>query len=162
MTFERTEAITLTIGGTATAGVDFTLVNEGGQALTAPYRIAFPPGVSSVTATIRVADDEDDEEPDEDISIGASLARRAASLGAVEIVVQASPNSRCSQPSPAELRIRRHQAPPVMKSRDAGPGATLATALSPLPHAPPTRNPQRRSLAVVPVAPARPIAHMEG
>ena len=89
VTFERTETINLAVAGTATPGVDFTLVDEGGRALTAPYAIAFPPGVSSVTATIRVADD-GDQEPDEDISIGASLARRGEPLGAVEIVVAAS------------------------------------------------------------------------
>ena len=97
VTFERTETINLAIAGTATPGVDFTLADEGGRALTAPYRIAFPPGVSSVTATIRVADDAD-EEPDEDISITASSARRGEPLGAVEIVVQASSGSGPPEP----------------------------------------------------------------
>ncbi len=92
VTFERTQTINLSIGGTATPGDDFTLVNEGGQALTAPYRIAFPPGVSSVTATVHVTDDTDPE-PDEDITIAATLARRGEPLGAVEIVVQASSGS---------------------------------------------------------------------
>ena len=89
VTFQRTEAINLAIAGTATPGVDFTMVDEGGQTLSAPYAIAFPPGVFSVTATIHVTDDAD-AEPDEDISIGASFARRGEPLGTSEIVVAAS------------------------------------------------------------------------
>ena len=89
VTFQRTETINLAIAGTAMPGVDFTVVDEGGQALSAPYAIAFPPGVSSVTATVHVTDDADTE-PDEDISIGASFARRGEPLGANEIVIAAS------------------------------------------------------------------------
>ena len=94
VTFQRTEAINLAIAGTATPGVDFTVVDEGGQALSAPYAIAFPPGVSSVTATVHVTDDAD-AEPDEDISIGASFARRGEPLGTSEIVVVASDALSC-------------------------------------------------------------------
>ena len=89
VTFQQTETINLAIAGTATPDVDFTLVDEGGQALSAPYAIAFPPGVFSVTATVHVTDDADPE-PDEDISIGASLARSGEPLGTSEIVVAAN------------------------------------------------------------------------
>ena len=92
VTFQRTETINLAIAGTATPGVDFTLVDESGRTLTAPYAIAFPPGVSSVTATVHVTDDTD-AEPDEDISIAASSARRGEPLGTTKIVVQASSGS---------------------------------------------------------------------
>ena len=94
VTFQRTETINLVSAGTATPGVDFTLVDEGGQALSAPYNVAFPPGVSTVTATIRVTDDAD-EEPEEDISISASFARRNQPLGAREVVVAASDGPGC-------------------------------------------------------------------
>ena len=70
------------------------MVDEGGQALSAPYAIPFPPGVSSVTATVHVTDDAD-AEPDEDISIGASFARRGEPLGTSEIVVLASDALSC-------------------------------------------------------------------
>ena len=99
VTFQRTETINLAITGTATPGVDFTLADESGRTLTAPYAIAFPPGVSSVTATIHVTDDTD-AEPDEDISITASLARRGEPLGTSTIVVQASSGS---GPPPPEV-----------------------------------------------------------
>ena len=92
VTFQRTETINLAITGTATPGVDFTLVDESGRTLTAPYAIAFPPGVSSVTATVHVTDDIDPE-PDEDIAIAASSARRGEPLGTTKIVVQASSGS---------------------------------------------------------------------
>ena len=98
VTFQRTETINLAIAGTATPGVDFTVVDEGGQTLSAPYAIAFPPGVVSVTATIHVTDDAD-AEPDEDISIGASFARRGEPLGTSEIVVAASDASGCLRDS---------------------------------------------------------------
>ena len=102
VTFQRTETINLAIAGTATPGIDYTLANESGQTLTAPYAIAFPPGVSSITATIHITDDTDTE-PDEDITITASLARRGEPLGAVEIVVQASSDSGPPPPPPPEV-----------------------------------------------------------
>jgi hypothetical protein len=98
VTFQRTETINLAIAGTATPGVDFAVVDESGQALSAPYAIAFPPGVLSVTATIHVTDDAD-AEPDEDISIGASFARRGEPLGTSEIVVVASDAPGCPRGS---------------------------------------------------------------
>ena len=98
VTFQRTETINLAISGTATPGVDFTVVDEGGQALSAPYAIAFPPGVFSVTATVHVTDDAD-AEPDEDISIAASLIRRGEPLGTSEIVVAASDALSCPRGS---------------------------------------------------------------
>ena len=98
VTFQRTETIDLAIAGTATPGVDFTLVDEGGQTLSAPYAIAFPPGVFSVTVTVHVTDDAD-AEPDEDISIGASFARRGEPLGTSEIVVVASDAPGCPRGS---------------------------------------------------------------
>ena len=109
VTFQRTEAINLAIAGTATPGVDFTMVDEGGQTLSAPYAIAFPPGVFSVTATIHVTDDAD-AEPDEDISIGASLARRGEPIGTSEIVVAASDALRlpeCQHPRRIHILLPR-------------------------------------------------------
>ena len=94
VTFQRTETIDLAIAGTATPGVDFAVVDESGQALSAPYSIAFPPGVFSVTATVHVTDDAD-EEPDEDISIGASFARSGEPLGTNEIAIAASDAPGC-------------------------------------------------------------------
>ena len=94
VTFQRTETINLAFSGTATPAVDFTVVDEGGRGLSEPYAIAFPPGVSSVTATIRVTDDAG-AEPDEDISITASFIRRSEPLGTSEIVVAASAAPGC-------------------------------------------------------------------
>ena len=98
VTFQRTETINLAISGTATPGVDFTVVDEGDQTLSAPYAISFPPGVFSVTATVHVTDDAD-AEPDEDISIAASFARRGEPLGTSEIVVAASDALSCPRGS---------------------------------------------------------------
>ena len=98
VTFQRTETIDLVIAGTATPGVDFTLVDEDGRTLSAPYAVTFPPGVFSVTATIHVTDDAD-AEPDEDISIGASFVRRGEPLGTSEIVVAASDAPNCPRGS---------------------------------------------------------------
>ena len=94
VTFQRTETINLAIAGTATPGVDFTVVDEGGQDALGAVRHRLPPGVFSVTATIHVTDDAD-AEPDEDISIGASFARRGEPLGTSEIVVVASDAPSC-------------------------------------------------------------------
>ena len=60
VTFAEPQAITLTLGGTATHGDDFILAGPDG-ALSDPYTVTLPAGTTSVRITVRTArDDEDD------------------------------------------------------------------------------------------------------
>ena len=90
VTFEVDQTINLTVGGTATAGDDFTLANAGGQILSAPYSIAFPAGATAVSATLRAVDDSDIEPVAESITVDARLALTNTSLGSRTITIPAS------------------------------------------------------------------------
>ena len=79
--FERDQTIDLDVGGDATAGDDFTVVDASNRTLTAPYAITFPAASSAVDATIRVVDDSEAESAVETITLSATLASTNASLG---------------------------------------------------------------------------------
>ncbi len=71
----------------ATAGVDFTLADSGGQMLTAPYALILPAGASSVVATLSIVDDAE-EEGDETIVVSARHG--PVSLGVKVITILAN------------------------------------------------------------------------
>ena len=75
------------LGGGATAGVDFTVADSGGQPLTAPYALTLPAGSSSVVATLGIVDDAA-EEADEAIVVSAWHG--ATSLGTRVITILAN------------------------------------------------------------------------
>ncbi|MCY3694037.1 MAG: cadherin-like beta sandwich domain-containing protein [Chloroflexi bacterium] len=84
VTFEDDQTVELSLGGSATPGDDYTLVNEGNQTLTAPYELTFPAGAGSVSVTIRVADDSEIEHEAETITLNAALAATGAAIGATQ------------------------------------------------------------------------------
>ena len=90
VTFEVDQMIALTVTGTATEGDDFTLLDAGGQILSAPYSIAFPAGATAVSATLRAVDDSDIEPVAESITVDAWLALTNTSLGSRTITIPAS------------------------------------------------------------------------
>ncbi len=88
--FERDQTIDLAVGGSATAGDDFTVVNASNRTLTAPYAITFPAASSAVDATIRVVDDSEAESAVEMITLSATLASTNASLGSRTVTIPPS------------------------------------------------------------------------
>ena len=90
VTFEVDQTINLTVGGTATEGDDFTLVDAGNQTLSAPYAVMFPAGATSAEATIRAVDDADIEHVAETITVSAQLGLTGATLGTRTITIPAS------------------------------------------------------------------------
>ena len=90
VTFEVDQAINLTVGGTATEGDDFTLVDAGNQTLSAPYAVMFPAGATSAEATIRAVDDADIEHVAETITVSAQLGLTGATLGTHTVTIPPS------------------------------------------------------------------------
>ena len=90
VTFEVDQAINLTVGGTATEGDDFTLVDAGNQTLSAPYAVMFPAGATSAEATIRAVDDADIEHVAETITVSAQLGLTGAALGTHTVTIPPS------------------------------------------------------------------------
>ena len=90
VTFEVGQAINLTVGGTATEGDDFTLVDAGNQTLSAPYAVTFPAGATSAEATIRAVDDADIEHVAETITVSAQLDLTGAALGTHTVTIPPS------------------------------------------------------------------------
>ena len=90
VTFEVDQTINLTVGGTATAGDDFTLVDAGNQTLSDPYAVMFPAGATSAEATIRAVDDADIEHVAETITVEAWLALTNTLLGSLTITIPPS------------------------------------------------------------------------
>ena len=90
VTFEVDQAINLTVGGTATEGDDFTLVDAGNQTLSAPYVVMFPAGATSAEATIRAVDDADIEHVAETITVSAQLGLTGATLGTHTVTIPPS------------------------------------------------------------------------
>ena len=90
VTFEVDQAINLTVGGTATEGDDFTLVDAGNQPLSAPYAVMFPAGATSAEATIRAVDDADIEHVAETITVSAQLDLTGATLGTHTVTIPPS------------------------------------------------------------------------
>ena len=90
VTFEREEVITLTVGGTATPGDDFTLVGADSQSLPTLYTLAFPAGTASTSFQIRAVDDSDIEAVAETITVSATLDLTGASLGTRTVTIPPS------------------------------------------------------------------------
>ena len=90
VTFEVDQTINLTVGGTATEGDDFTLVDAGNQTLSAPYAVMFPAGATSAEATIRAVDDADIEHVAETITVSAQLGLTGATLGTHTVTIPPS------------------------------------------------------------------------
>ncbi len=90
VTFEVGQAIDLTVGGTATEGDDFTLVDADNLTLSAPHAITFPAGASSVKATIRAVDDAAIEHTAETITLSAQLGLTGATLGTHTVTIPPS------------------------------------------------------------------------
>ena len=90
VTFEVDQTINLTVGGTATEGDDFTLVDAGNQTLSAPYAVMFPAGATSAEATIRAVDDADIEHVAETITVSAQLGLTGATLGTRTVTIPPS------------------------------------------------------------------------
>ena len=88
--FERDQTIDLAVGGSATAGDDFTVVDASNRTLTAPYAITFPAASSAVDATIRVVDDSEIESAPETVTLSARLTSTNASLGSRTVTIPPS------------------------------------------------------------------------
>ncbi len=84
VTFEDDQTVELSVGGSATPEDDFTLVDEGNQALTDPYELTFPSGAGSVSVTVRVVDDSDIEHEAETITLRGTLASTGVAVGAAQ------------------------------------------------------------------------------
>ena len=87
--FERDQTIDLIVGGSATAGDDFTSWTPQ-QDAPAPYAITFPAGAVRSSATIRVVDDSEAESAVETITLSATLASTNASLGSRTVSIPPS------------------------------------------------------------------------
>ena len=90
VTFQRDQTITLTVGGTATAGEDFTIADGDNRLLSAPYALVLPAGASFITATVRVVDDTDTEPTAETVTVSALLDLTSASLGSRTVTIAPS------------------------------------------------------------------------
>ena len=83
-TFAAAQTIDLTFaGGEPSAGVDFTVADARGQALTAPYALTLPAGASSVAATISIVDDAAEEGNE---TIVVSARHGADALGGPQVI----------------------------------------------------------------------------
>ena len=113
VTFERDQTIDLTFGGAATPGDDFTILDGGGNTLSAPYALVFRAGAASVDATLWAADDAEIERTDETVIVSARLALTDALLGTRTVtippsdvpetpVVTITPESAVSEPQVTE------------------------------------------------------------
>ena len=90
VSFEREQTINLSVGGTATEGNDFTIVDAQGQTLSSPYALTFMAGTSSVEATLSAVDDTEIEAMAETVTLSATLATTNRSLGVQTITIPAS------------------------------------------------------------------------
>ena len=73
VTFLRDQTINFTVGGTATPGSDFEVLDTGGQVLSAPYSTIFPAGEASVAVTVAAVDDSVVEPAAETVTVSADL-----------------------------------------------------------------------------------------
>ena len=139
-TFAAAQAIDLSFpGGGATAGVDFTVVDSGGQPMTAPYALTLPAGSSSVAATLGIVDDTD-EEGDETIVVSAQHS--AVSLGIRVITILANDEPIIGNTPPvfrggltAARSFAENTGPDMdvgipLTATDADPGDTLSYSLA--------------------------------
>ena len=80
VSFEREQTIDLAVGGSATAGDDFSVVDAVPGPLPATYAIRFPAGARSVRASLTVVDDSEAESAVETITLSATLASTTVSI----------------------------------------------------------------------------------
>ena len=105
ITFTTAQTITLTLGGTATVGTDYTLA-VGGTLLSAPYTVQLPAGANAATVTLTAENDLVQELLAETITVSAQHGTTA--LGSRSLTIPPSdttlPVVRISGPSgrPAE------------------------------------------------------------
>ena len=90
VTFAADQTINLTLGGSATTGDDYTLLDSNGSTLSSPYAVTLPAGQSSTSFTIRATDDSDVEPVKETVTVTATLASTGASLGARSVTIPPS------------------------------------------------------------------------
>ena len=70
---DAAQTITLTLGGTATRGTDFTVTGSDGAALASPYTITLPQGEVEVAALVITALADTVADDDETVTIMATL-----------------------------------------------------------------------------------------
>ncbi len=87
VTFAVDQSISLDLSASTAAEADYTLADDGGQALAAPYALTLSAGAGTVTATVTATDDSD-QEPAETIEIAAS--HDGTPIGSTTIEVAAS------------------------------------------------------------------------
>ena len=139
VTFADPQTINLFFHGSATEGVDFTVSDTQGRALSAPHALALPAGESSVTATINMVDDVVEEEAE---TIEVSATHGMVPLGAKSITILASdapPTTINSAPeftagASATRSVAENTGPDIdigtpLTATDANSGDTLAYTL---------------------------------
>ena len=122
VTFAEDQTIDLTITGSADVGDDFTIADANGQTLSAPYRLTLPAGVGSVTATVNVVNDTE-QEPAETIAVEAG--HDGSVIDTVTITVSA--NDATSPPQTLPTVSYRSAAYTVRE----GSSVTITVTLSP-------------------------------
>ena len=88
VTFAADQTINIAVSGSATAGDDFVLEDSNGTR-SAPYAVTLTAGASSVTASLRALDDSDSE-PDETVTLSATLASTGTPIGSRTVRIPAS------------------------------------------------------------------------
>ena len=87
VTFAVPQVLSVTVGGSATAGDDFVLADAGGVELTPPYELTLAAGASSTFLQVKaVADSADDDEETMSLSLwhnGSAVGSVAITLGEV-------------------------------------------------------------------------------
>ena len=89
VTFVVDQAISMVVGGTATAGDDFVLVDSQNQPLSAPFSVTLSAEASSVTASLRAVNDSDSEVA-ETVAVSATLASAGTLIGSRTVTIPAS------------------------------------------------------------------------
>ena len=72
VTFAKPTDVVVSLGGSATPGVDFTFADGAGRPLSKPWGLRFAPGESTATAVITAVDDTRDDDG-ESVTVAASL-----------------------------------------------------------------------------------------
>ena len=89
VTFAVDQVVSIVVGGSATAGDDFVLVDSQNRPLSAPYSVTLAAGASSVTAVLRVVNDLV-EELAETVSVSATLVSTGTRIGSRTVTIPAS------------------------------------------------------------------------
>ena len=90
LTFERDQQITLTVGGSATHGDDFVLLDASSLTPPTQHSVTFPAGTASTSFRILVIDDSEIEAVSESITFSATLDLTGASLGLRTVTIPPS------------------------------------------------------------------------